>query len=377
MNIKKILFIVMCAFLALTIIITGIVISRAVNMFQGFLAPATPTTENNTTATEETEASKPTEEATLPTEAVGSTDPVHEHVMETHETKHPSCTTYGYTILKCQCGKTEMENFKDPLGHSYGAGQVIAPTCTEKGYTRYECTRCDEVDERNETAALGHSFDIIEEFEATCENNAYVVRSCSNKDCTETVREETLGTSLGGHKFTIEKESKPATCTEDGYTLFGCANEGCTAEDRKVLPATGHSFGPWEEVGGGKQSACTNDGCTVVIKEDDLKITERFENGDRTHFIIEIGTDTIHRLADYDIVDNRDETDRTSNPLTFSVSSAGLTVEYKDSEGTPIVKTLGFSEEEATLTIEGTPDPGVSEPGPSESQPSGQSEQSE
>lgn len=380
MNTKKILFIVMCAFLALTIIMTCIVVSRAVNMFQGFLAPANPTTENNTTATEETEASKPTEEATLPTDAVGSTDPAHEHVMEVHETKHPSCTNSGWTIYKCECGKTEIDDFKDALGHSYGAGQVIAPTCTEKGFTRYECTRCDDVDIRNETAALGHKFDIIEEFEATCENNAYTVRKCSHEGCSESEREEALGTSLGGHKFTVEKASKPATCTEDGYILTGCSNKGCTAEDRKVLSATGHSFGPWEDVSGNKQSACTNNGCTVVIKEDDLKITERFENEDHSHFIIEIGTDTIHRLADYDIVDNRDEAERTSNPLTFQVSAQGLTVTYTDSDGNPKEVTLGFTDEDASLTIEGTPtnpDPGASEPAPSESQPSGASEQSE
>ena len=72
--------------------------------------------------------------------------------------------TPGVTIYTCTCGATERKTTdpseaSDPgvCEHDYKA-VVTAPTCTEKGYTTYTCTKCGESYIDNEAAALGHSF---------------------------------------------------------------------------------------------------------------------------------------------------------------------------------------------------------------------------
>ncbi|MBO5983090.1 MAG: hypothetical protein J6Q06_04425, partial [Clostridia bacterium] len=54
----------------------------------------------------------------------------------------PTCTEQGYTVFKCpKCSETIKDIYKDALEHSYQS-DVTAPTCTEKGYTTYTCSRC-------------------------------------------------------------------------------------------------------------------------------------------------------------------------------------------------------------------------------------------
>lgn len=45
----------------------------------------------------------------------------------------------------------------DPCDHAYGEGTVVAPNCTEKGYTYYECVSCGMVKKDNFVDALGHT----------------------------------------------------------------------------------------------------------------------------------------------------------------------------------------------------------------------------
>ena len=62
-------------------------------------------------------------------------------------------TGYNYTI--------ESLTFEEPDGpaceHDY-KGTVTAPTCTEKGYTTYTCSKCGDSYKDDEVAALGHDY---------------------------------------------------------------------------------------------------------------------------------------------------------------------------------------------------------------------------
>ena len=70
----------------------------------------------------------------------------------------PTCTEQGYTTHTCACGDSYVADYKDALGHSYGAWtQTKAPTCTAKGTEDRTCTRCNAVQTRD-VAALGHSY---------------------------------------------------------------------------------------------------------------------------------------------------------------------------------------------------------------------------
>ena len=61
----------------------------------------------------------------------------HEHSY-TDKVIAPTCTEKGYTLHECDCGESYKDNEVSAKGHSYTQTQV-APTCTEKGYTLHEC----------------------------------------------------------------------------------------------------------------------------------------------------------------------------------------------------------------------------------------------
>ena len=55
----------------------------------------------------------------------------------------PTCTEKGYTLYSCACGERYMEDYVDALGHKYES-VVTKPTYTEKGYTTHTCTVCGD-----------------------------------------------------------------------------------------------------------------------------------------------------------------------------------------------------------------------------------------
>ena len=83
----------------------------------------------------------------------------------------PSCTESGYTVYVCECGHNYADEKVDPTGHNY-TKKTTAPTCTEAGNTLYTCTACGD-SYTEPLAALGHSFaytDNGENHTVTCEN---------------------------------------------------------------------------------------------------------------------------------------------------------------------------------------------------------------
>ena len=102
------------------------------------------------------------------------------HTYQVTATKAATCTDQGYTSYQCsKCGDA-YTTYTAALGHDYVEGvcahcgaldpdynsghthsytdEVIAPTCTEKGYTLHTCTICGSSYKDSETAALGHNY---------------------------------------------------------------------------------------------------------------------------------------------------------------------------------------------------------------------------
>lgn len=72
----------------------------------------------------------------------------------------------------------------EPHIHDYGFKDVIAATCTERGYTRYTCCECGDYYDASYTAAKGHDFgDWIVTKEATESESGIMERHCNR--CTE------------------------------------------------------------------------------------------------------------------------------------------------------------------------------------------------
>lgn len=83
------------------------------------------------------------------------------HVM-VYKAFDVTCDTDGFVFYGCErCGMETLEasyidGFVYSTGHTWGTPVVIAPTCTEEGYTKVACTACGAFEKKDPTPALGH-----------------------------------------------------------------------------------------------------------------------------------------------------------------------------------------------------------------------------
>ena len=147
------------------------------------------------------------------------------------------CESAGEEVRTCgRCGNVETRE-TEPLGHEYEA-EIVEPTCTEGGYTLYECVRCGDGYRDDETEALGHSYGEWETVSpAGCESAGEEIRTCGRCGNVETRETEPLG-----HEY--EAEIVEPTCTENGYTLHKCGLCGYSYKDNATEPL-GHNYGEW------------------------------------------------------------------------------------------------------------------------------------
>ncbi len=217
------------------------------------------------------------------------------HNPQKTEAVEPTCNEDGnieyYTCSEClntfadeactqpiEISKTVLES----LGHRYNVF-TIKPTCTEEGYTKYECTRCDEVYTDSVVVALGHTegewkittaptctfagektqycevckaamataeepatghtpgeWETVEG--ANCEIGGERVIKCTV--CFEILQTEEIPAT--GHTEGEWKITTDATCTEDGEETLFCLVCNAPLETRAV-EKTGHSYGEFEE----------------------------------------------------------------------------------------------------------------------------------
>ena len=67
-----------------------------------------------------------------------------EHTLEVTTVVAPTCTEQGYTVYTCTaCGDEVKADFVPATGHSYEAS-VVAPTCEKDGYTNHVCSVCGD-----------------------------------------------------------------------------------------------------------------------------------------------------------------------------------------------------------------------------------------
>lgn len=299
MKAKKILFAVMCSLLALVIILSCVVAVRVSQMFNGSTASpestGAPSTEESTTVpTEEstapsqttapTETDETTLPTTIPTESTAPTEETHVHDFVLTDSVTATCTTYGYNIYTCACGKQEIPHDEQvsPLGHNFGAGEVIEASCEEAGCTRYTCSRCGIAEDRDVVNALGHNYEIAETVDPSCSAPGFTRSVCAG--CGDEILEEIESLV---HSFE-PTQIVDGSCTEDGYTLYVCGNCG-QEEMRDIITASGHELTSWKD---GSRS-CVN--CDLVETHQDLYITNVLASGsdivDYKLYRISIGTD--------------------------------------------------------------------------------------
>lgn len=176
----------------------------------------------------------------------------------------PTCTENGYTVHKCSCGDTKTDSYTKMLGHNYRGGictrcgvledhkhdfksTVTAPTCTTEGYTTYTCS-CGESYKKDYVSALEHKLELKNEKKAGCLTGGYTGDEVCAV-CGKVLKTGTVILALG-HSTELRNE-KAATCTAGGYTGdLVCVRCGDMIGQGKATNALGHKFS------GGKCSVC-------------------------------------------------------------------------------------------------------------------------
>lgn len=139
-------------------------------------------------ATEATQTAGPTEKPAgagapvvtpLETAAATQTPPTAEpceHVME-ETVIAPTCTEYGYTQHRCvKCGMIIMDERTEPTGHTLRLVDMKNATCTEDGKVEYCCDVCGQV-LTGTIAASGHHPVADPEVPATCQRTGLTAGS--------------------------------------------------------------------------------------------------------------------------------------------------------------------------------------------------------
>ncbi|MBO5262140.1 MAG: hypothetical protein J6B45_03745 [Clostridia bacterium] len=167
----------------------------------------------------------------------------------------PTCTEDGYTELSCKregCDYKEVKNIV-PASHTI-VETVVAPTCTEKGYTQRDCSVCDFSEIVNETDVVAHTYE-EKTVEPTCTEEGYTANVCTV--CGDTLEKTDIVDELGHDK--INGTPVAPTCTEKGYTPVTCSR--CDFTDKsEFVDELGHDEIKGESVA----PTCTEEGYTHV-----------------------------------------------------------------------------------------------------------------
>ena len=157
-----------------------------------------------------------------------------EHTLEVTTVVAPTCTEQGYTVYTCTaCGDELKADFVPATGHSYEAS-VVAPTCEKDGYTNHVCSVCGDSYRDNYVDAAGHQYtDTVTA--PTCTASGYTTHTCSV--CGHSYVDSVVPAT--GHTYT-ESVTAP-TCTASGYTTHTCSVCGHSYIN-SVVPATGHDY---------------------------------------------------------------------------------------------------------------------------------------
>lgn len=80
---------------------------------------------------------------------------IHEYVKD--KDFPASCDGSGYTLYICACGKADIRDLTNPLGHTFSDYNTVPATCESDGYTERICSRC-QYPERTNLVPASHAF---------------------------------------------------------------------------------------------------------------------------------------------------------------------------------------------------------------------------
>ena len=155
----------------------------------------------------------------------------------------PTCTEQGYTHHVCtvkDCPYDPVDDtFVSATDHTWVKTQTNPPTCTAQGTAFYKCSACGAT-RTEKIAALGHDLsrcDLVPD--ATCTQPGRAVGTCAR--CGVKIDEVI---PAKGHDYSYKSASSTEpTCTEPGRYKGTCPV--CGKDYNDTIPALGHDWGEW------------------------------------------------------------------------------------------------------------------------------------
>lgn len=188
----------------------------------------------------------------------------------------PTCTEQGYTHHVCTvkgCTYAPVDDtYVAATDHTWVKTQTLPPTCTEKGTQFYKCSACGAT-RTEKIAPLGHDLSRCDlRPAATCTQPGRAVGTCAR--CGVQIDEVI---PAKGHDYSYAETSVAPTCTEPGHYKGTCPTCGKDYDD--VVPALGHDWGEWVtsieptvSTVGYRYHICNRDGCGYREGEDIPKL---------------------------------------------------------------------------------------------------------
>lgn len=196
----------------------------------------------------------------------------------------PTCTEQGYTHHVCTvkgCTYAPVDDtYVAATDHTWVNTQTLPPTCTEKGTQFYKCSVCGAT-RTEKIAPLGHDLSRCDlQPAATCTQPGRAVGTCAR--CGVQIDEVI---PAKGHDYSYAETSVAPTCTEPGHYKGTCPTCGKDYDD--VVPALGHDWGEWVtsieptvSTVGYRYHICNRDGCGYREGEDIPKLhTHTWDSG--------------------------------------------------------------------------------------------------
>lgn len=189
----------------------------------------------------------------------------------------PTCTEQGYTHHACTvkgCTYAPVDDtYVAATDHTWVKTQTNPPTCTEQGTAFYKCSACGAT-RTEKIAALGHDLsrcDLVPD--ATCTQPGRAVGTCAR--CGVQIDEVI---PAKGHDYSYKSASSTEpTCTESGHYQGTCPR--CYQDYNDTIPALGHDWGEWVttieptvSTVGYRYHICNRDGCGYREGEDIPKL---------------------------------------------------------------------------------------------------------
>lgn len=189
----------------------------------------------------------------------------------------PTCTEQGYTHHVCTvkgCTYAPVDDtYVAATDHTWVKTQTLPPTCTEQGTAFYKCSACGAT-RTEKIAALGHDLsrcDLVPD--ATCTQPGRAVGTCARCDVKI---DEVIPAK--GHDYSYKSASSTEpTCTESGHYQGTCPR--CYQDYNDTIPALGHDWGEWVtsieptvSTVGYRYHVCNRDGCGYREGEDIPKL---------------------------------------------------------------------------------------------------------